>query len=318
MTVFSMGARNIIVYVIAAGLATPLLFRAQGPIEPRTSKQPNNPGVNLRADATLVLIPVEVSDHKNRPVAGLAREDFKVYDDQLEQQIVSFSMEDDPIAICLVYDVSSSVGGNTMLAWGIAHGVVQLANPGDELCVVTLASEAKLVIPLTQNENHQDVDNRLIFTKGGGSTALLDGVYLALNELRKSKRVKRAMVILSDGLDNHSRYTEGEVLKAIKESDALIYGLAEATNSRGGTSSYDDQQVLLNLAQATGGRLFPPHAAGINTVVTDLRNRYVLGFAPTNATKDGRYHRLLVKVTPPKGLPKVSANWRPGYYAPRD
>src|SRR5580658_11007187 len=145
-----MGALRIAVCLLGAGLAAPLIFRAQllsqqGPIEPRlrpapSSKQPDEkPPVNLRADATLVLVPVQVTDNRNRPVAGLGREEFKIFDDGVEQNIASFSKEDDPIALCLVYDVSSSMGGNTKTAWAMAHEAVRVANVGDELCAVTLA-----------------------------------------------------------------------------------------------------------------------------------------------------------------------------------
>jgi Ca-activated chloride channel family protein len=314
---FSMRAGKIMAYVVAAGLATPLLFRAQGPIEPggsapadAPSKRARDPRVDLRTDATLVLVPVEVSDNRNRPVGGLSREDFKVYDDQVEQKIVSFSMEDDPLAICLVYDVSSSMGGNTRGAWNTAHRVVQLSDPGDEFCVVTLASRAKLDIPLTEDENQRDIDNRLFLTRGGGSTALLDGVYLALNELRKSKKLKRAMVIVSDGVDNNSRYTLREVLNAAQESEVLVY--AFAMGCQPGTSTSVDNQVLRDLTQTTGGRVL---GGGMESIIRDLRNRYILGFSPTNAARDGRYHRLVVKLMPPKGLPKISVHWKTGYYA---
>ncbi len=243
-------------------------------------------------------------------MGGLEKENFKVYDDQIEQQIVSFSREDDPLALCIVYDVSSSMGGNTKGAWGMAHEAVRVANPGDELCAVTLSSDAKLAMPLTEGEKSRDIDEQLFTVKGGGTTALLDGVYLALNELRKSKKLKKALVIVSDGLDNNSRYTEREVLNAAEESNVLIYGLG--ASSHGGASGIGDRQVLYDLTEATGGRVLQ---GGIGAVITDLRNLYVLGFSPTNAARDGRYHRLSVKLIPPKGLPKVSAHWRTGYYA---
>ena len=322
---FSMGARKIIAYLVAAGLATPLVFRAQGPIEPSgraaaaadaASKRAHDPPVDLRTGATLVLVPVGVSDNKNRPVAGLTKEDFKIYDDQVEQKIVSFSMEDEPLAICLVYDVSSSMGGNSRLAWAMANLVVRHAGPGDDFCVVTLANRAKLEIPLTEDENPGDIKSRLFLTQGGGSTALLDGVYLALNELKKSKKLKRAMVIVSDGLDNNSGHTLSEVLNAVQESEVLIYAFA-GIETKVSRSSYDDHQVLRDLTQTTGGRMLHDDrlGRGMETLIGDLRNRYVLGFSPTNAVKDGRYHRLVVKLLPRKGLPKTSVHWKTGYYA---
>ncbi len=314
-----MDFRKIVAFVVAAGLAKPLAFQAQGPIEPRLRPAPSSssnpadaPRVNLRANTTLVLVPVGVTDHRNRPVGGLEKENFKVYDDQVEQQITSFSMEDDPIALCIVYDVSSSMGGNTKMAWNMAHEAVKVANPGDELCAVTLSSDAKLAMPLTADAGPRDIDYDLFTVKGGGTTALLDGVYIALNELRKSKKLKKVMYVISDGLDNNSRYSEREVLNAVKESEVLIYGMGRGVGNLQ-QSGIDDKQVLDDLTEATGGRWVQ---GGIGGIITDLRNLYVLGFSPVNPVRDGRYHRLQVKLLPPKGLPKTLIHFRTGYYAP--
>ena len=157
-----------------------------------------------------------------------------------------------------------------------------------------------------------------MFTKGGGSTALLDGIYLGLNEVRKSTKLRKALIIISDGGENNSRYTEGEVLNAIKESDVLIYGIGVFGNGAG--SNYSDQVLMKDLTKTSGGRLFATGGMQLrdfaDKVIIDLRNRYVLGFSPTNPAHDGRYHRLEVKLMPPKGLGKLSAHWKTGYYSP--
>jgi VWFA-related protein len=321
-------SRPIIALAISAGLAAPLAFRAQGPIEPRQkagaipkqapkqdSQQDDASRVNLRIDSTLVLVPVEVSDALNRPVSGLEKENFHVFDDKVEQKIVSFAMEDDPIAVGLVFDVSGSMTQDIPQTRQAAATFFRTANAEDEFCMVALASEAKLVVPLTTKPG--EIDNQLVFSKPGGSTALLDGIYLALNEVRKSKKLRRALVIISDGGDNNSRYTETEVRNAIRETDTLIYAIGVFGNGMG--SNYSDQQVLKTMTSESGGRLFPTNGMAIadfaDKIITDLRNRYVLGFSPTDPAKDGRYHRLEVKLAPPKGLPKLSAHWKTGYYA---
>ncbi len=323
-----MTSRGIIGLAIAAGLAAPLAFHGQGPIEPRpkasatpkpelkqNTKPDDNSHVNIRVETTLVLVPVEVSDALNRPVSGLEKENFKVFDDKVEQKIVSFAMEDDPIAVGLVFNVSGSMQGQIPQARQAATTFFKTANPGDEFCMVALASEAKLVVPLTTSPG--EINNQLLFTKSGGSTALLDGIYMALNEVRKSKKLRKALVIISDGGDNNSRYTETEVKNAIRETDTLIYAIGVFGNGMG--SNYSDQQVLKTMTSESGGRLFPtmgmPVADFADKIITDLRNRYVLGYSPTNPAKDGRYHRLEVKLAPPKGLPKLSAHWKTGYYA---
>jgi Ca-activated chloride channel homolog len=318
--------RTLIALAIAAGLTAPLAFRGQGPIEPRQKPNPqaqpkqdqkiDESHVNLRIDSTLVLVPVEVSDELNRPVSGLEKENFKVFDDKAEQKIISFAMEDDPIAVALVFDVSGSMGGNVEQTRTAAGYFFKTANPGDEFCLVVLSSEAKVAVPLTEDVGN--IQSQIMFDKGGGSTALLDGIYLGLNEVKKSKKLRKALIIISDGGENNSRYTEGEVLTAIKESDVLIYGIGIFGNGAG--SNYSDQTLMKDLTKLSGGRLYPlsglPLKEFADKVVIDLRNRYMLGYSPTNPAKDGKYHRLEVKLVPPKGLPKISAHWKTGYYAP--
>ena len=272
----------------------------------------------LRIDTALVLVPVEVSDALNRPVSGLEKQRFHVFDDKVEQKIVSFSMEDDPIAVALVFDVSGSMGGDLREMRHAAAQFFKTSNPGDEFCLVELSSEAQVAVPLTQNA--VEVDYKLMSSKGGGSTALLDGVYLGLNEVRKSKNLRKALVIVSDGGENHSRYTPGEVKNAILESDVLIYAIGTFGNGMG--SNYSDQVLLKNLTEQTGGRMFPGVGMSLgdfaDKIVIDLRNRYVLGYKPMDAKRDGRYHRIGVKLEPPRGLPKLRAHWRTGYYAPSE
>ncbi len=306
---------------LAMAVAIAWAFGQQVSIEPRSrpaiqQKQEGARPDRLRIDSTLVLIPVEVSDGLNRPVSGLEKQNFHVFDDQVEQKIVSFSMEDDPIAVGLVFDISGSMAEDLRQMRHAATQFFKTSNPGDEFCLVELASDAHVAVPLTQNAS--DVDYKLMSTKGGGSTALLDGVYLGLNEVKKSKNPRRALVIISDGGENHSRYTPGEVKNAIVESDVLIYAIG--TFGTGMGASYSDQVLLKNLTEQTGGRMFPAVGMSLgdfaDKIIIDLRNRYMLGYTPTDATRDGRYHHIRVKLDPPRGLPKLQAHWRVGYYAP--
>ena len=221
---------------LAIAIALAAAYGQQVSIQPRQrptveqKQEEPRPG-RLRIDTTLVLVPVEVSDGLNRPVSGLEKQNFHVFDDKVEQKIHSFSMEDDPIAVGLVFDVSGSMGNDLREMRGAASRFFKTSNPGDEFCLVELASDAHVAVPLTQNAG--DVDNKLMFSKGGGSTALLDGVYLGLNEVRKSKNLRKALVIISDGGENNSRYTPGEVKNAIVESDVLIYAIGTFRNWSG-------------------------------------------------------------------------------------
>ncbi len=288
----------------------------QRPTVEQKQEEPR-PG-RLRIDTTLVLVPVEVSDGLNRPVSGLEKQNFHVFDDKVEQKIHSFAMEDEPIAVGLVFDVSGSMGNDLREMRGAASRFFKTSNPGDEFCLVELASDAHVAVPLTQNAG--DVDNKLMFSKGGGSTALLDGVYLGLNEVRKSKNLRKALVIISDGGENNSRYTPGEVKNAIVESDVLIYAIG--TFGTGAGALYSDQVLLKKLTEQTGGRMYAAVGMSLgdfaDKIVIDLRNRYVLGYTPTDAARDGRYHHIRVTLDAPRGLPKLQAHWRTGYYAPSE
>src|ERR1700677_2390042 len=308
-----------IAIVSAFGQQISIEPRSQPTVQPKhETTRDDSRHARLRIDTTLVLIPVEVSDRLNRPVSGLEKQNFHVFDDKVEQKIISFSMEDDPIAVGLVFDVSGSMKDDLQQMRHAAKQFFKTSNPGDEFCLVELSSTAEVAVPLTQNAS--DVDYKLMFSKGGGSTALLDGVYLGLNEVRKSKNLRKALVIISDGGENHSRYTQGEVKNAIVESDVLIYAIGTFGNGMG--SNYSDQVVLRNMTEQTGGRMFPGVGMSLgdfaDKIVIDLRNRYMLGYTPTDGNRDGRYHHISVKLDPPRGLPKLQTHWRTGYYAPSE
>lgn len=298
-----MTSRGIIGLVIAAGLAARLTVNGQAPIAPR---------VNLRADATLVLVPVEVSDQLNRPVSGLGKENFRVFDDGVEQQITAFAMEDEPVAICLVIDLSDSMSRTQRATAEAAQNFFRTANPGDRFCLVTLSTKAELAVPLT--DHPAVLEKELMSMKTGGATALLDGIHLAMQEVRKAGTLRKALVIISDGGENSSRYTLSEARDAVRESDTLIYALGRWGTAE--NSLFRFREVLRVLTQDSGGLLIngtPRQFA--EKIVTDLRNRYLLGFSPTDATRDGRLHRLEVKLAPPNGLPQLRAHWKTGYYA---
>lgn len=300
-----------------AGLAfwLTLLARFAGSqvaIEPRKqppSAAPANPRANLRVDANLVLVPVTVHDPMNRPVTGLEKENFQVLDDGVEQAITHFAMEDEPLAVGLVFDVSGSMGrglGRSRLAAG---EFFKTANPEDECFLIEFDDRPRLVMPLGRGLG--ELQEELVFTKSSGSTALVDAVVLGLHELKKSKLGRKALLIISDGGENNSRYSVGEMRSMVRESDALVYGILVGDGGNG-------PWFMRKMTEDSGGRVLPYGDDAVPKVSVELRNRYLLGFSPANETRDGRYHRLQVTVVPPRGLPKLRADWRRGYYAPED
>ena len=204
-------------FTIALYLAARLAIGQQVSIEPRQKPRSQDksspadfPRTDLRVDSNLVLVPVEVSDLLNRPVSGLEKENFRVFDEKVEQAIMSFAMEDDPIAIGLVFDTSGSMGEELRQSRLAANEFFKTANAGDEFCLVTFDSAPKLVVPLT--EDPRQIDQELMFTQSRGSTALIDAIYLALNQMKKSHKSRKALIVISDGGENNSRFTPSTYL----------------------------------------------------------------------------------------------------------
>ena len=286
---------------------------AQGPItvQPRAkAPAPDQPSANIRVETNLVLVPVTVYDDYNRPVTGLEKQNFHILDGNVEQTITHFASEDEPLAVCIAFDVSGSMAKRLGASRVAAQRFFSTANPADEFCLVEFDSKPRLVIPLTRNLGA--LKNDLVFTKSGGSTALVDASVMALAELKKSKMTRKAMLIISDGGENNSRYTLREMRNIVRESDALIYAIVVPGNDY-------DPDFLRQMTEDSGGRVLPSEIGdAIEKVSIELRNRYLLGFTPTNETRDGRYHALKVQVAPPRALGKLHADWRRGYYAPTD
>jgi VWFA-related protein len=196
------------------------------------------------------------------------------------------------------------------------------ANPEDEFFLVEFNDQPKLVVPMTRD--YEEIQNQLAFAPSKGRTALLDAIFLALHEMKKSTKDRRALLIISDGGDNCSRYTETEVRNLVRESDVLIYalGIYEPYASRGRSpEELAGPGLLSDVAEQTGGRHLPvedlnelPDIAA--KIGIELRNRYILGYSPNNQQRDGRYHHVQVKLVPPHGLPTLKAFWRLGYFAP--
>jgi VWFA-related protein len=295
------------------GFVSSLLARGQE--QPQTQSQPRpklgaaaeirNPPANLRIDTNLVLVPVTVCDPYNRPVTGLEKEHFKVFDDKIEQSITHFAMDDEPVAVGLVFDISGSMAQKLQKSRMAAAAFFKTANTDDEFFLVEFNDQPKLEVPLTRDV--EDIQNHLTFAQSKGRTALLDAILMAMHELKKSKKNRKALLIISDGGDNSSRYSEAEVRKAVREADVLIYaiGVFEPFGSRGRTpEEASGPGLLTDLCEQTGGRHLPadvnelPDIAG--KIGVELRNRYVLGYSPTNKVRDGRYHTLLVKVITPR------------------
>jgi Ca-activated chloride channel family protein len=280
------------------------------------------PKADIRINTTLVLIPVTVTDPLNRFVTGLEKENFKLAEDKVDQNITSFSSEDAPISVGVIFDCSGSMSNKMDKSRQAVAQFFKTANPEDEFFLVQFANDAQMVQHFTHNL--EEIQNRLTFTQAKGQTALLDAIYMGLHEMKKAQNPRKALLIISDGGDNNSRYTATEVKNLVKEADVQIYaiGIYEMGPNRGRTPEEASGPALLTeITEPTGGRQYevdninelPDVAAKIGV---ELRNQYILGYAPQNQERDGKYRRVQVKIIQPRGLPPLRAYWRTGYYAP--
>jgi len=279
---------------------------------------------SIRVDTTLVQIPVTVTDPLNRFVTGLEKEHFKIYEDKVEQTLVQFSAEDAPLSVGLVFDTSGSMGPKLQKSRQAVAQFLRTANPEDEFFLIEFSDRPELVVPFTTDT--EEIQNRLAFTQSKGKTALLDGLYMALNQMKppKAKNPRKAILIISDGGDNNSRYTESEVRNNVREADVQIYGIGifEPVGSRGRTPEEMSGPGLLNeVAELTGGHSF--NVENVNELADvaakigiELRNQYMLYYTPKNQVRDGKYRHVSVKLVQPRGLPPLKAFFRLGYYAP--
>ena len=280
------------------------------------------PGKVIRTDVDLALVNVTVTDPFNRLVTGLEQDNFRVFEDNVEQEIVTFSSEDVPISIGVIFDFSGSMSNKIDKAREAALDFFKTANPLDEFFLVTFNERAELTSAFTNSV--EDLQSRMMVTSPRGRTALLDAIYLGLSQMRGAHNAKRALLILSDGGDNHSRYNENDIKRLVKEADTQLYaiGIYDPLGYRNRTPEELNGPTLLSeVTELTGGRVFAvEHLNELPDIASkigmELRNQYVLGYKPSNHVHDARWRKIKVKLRAPKGLPPLSTYSKTGYYAP--
>jgi len=278
--------------------------------------------VDLRIDTTLVLIPVVVTDPKGHVVMGLERENFQLLEDKVEQKIAQFSSEDVPVSVGVVFDNSGSMADKLQTSQKAVAKFLATANPEDEFFLIEFNDRPKLTVPFTTEL--EKLQSRLMFAHAKGGTALLDAVDLAMHEMKKARNERKAILIISDGGDNSSRYTESEIRKAALEADVQIYAIGIFGWRGMGSLTAEEMSgpgLLSDLAEQTGGRYFAGNKLSELPAVAvkiglQLRNQYVLAYKPTNNAQDGKFRRVVVKLLKPARLPQLKTTSRTGYYAP--
>src|SRR5437879_4443359 len=280
------------------------------------------PGGRLHVDVEVALVNVTVTDPYNRLVTGLDPDNFRVYEDNVEQEIVTFSAEDVPISIGVVFDFSGSMSNKVGKAREAALQVFKTANPQDDCFLFSFNERAELTSAFTNSV--EDLQSRLMLTSPKGRTALLDAIYLGLSEMRGAHNAKHALLILSDGGDNHSRYNESDIKRLVKEADTQLYaiGIFDPLGFRNRTpEELGGPSLLSEVTEMTGGRVFavekldelPDIASKIGM---ELRNQYVLGYRPSNKAHDARWRKIKIKLRAPRGLPRSLSSPRRGITLP--
>jgi len=273
----------------------------------------------LRVDANLVLVPMTVTDPMGRLVTGLEKENFQVFDNGTGQVIKSFSTDDTPISIGVIFDLSGSMSSKFIRARKALTEFLRTCNPQDEFFVVGFNDRPAVIVDYTSDVD--DVEARMVMLKPENRTALIDAVYLGVNKLRSAKQERRALLIISDGGDNRSRYTEGELRRVVRESDLQIYSIGIFDQYAPTQEEQMGPILLTDVCEMTGGRLFKVGDLGdlgdiATRISAELRNEYVIGYKPSEVRKDGNWRKLKVRLVPPPGLPPLTVHNRQGYYAP--
>jgi Ca-activated chloride channel homolog len=278
-----------------------------------------NHGKPVLVDVDLVLVPVTVTDDWNRIVTGLDKENFTIMEGNQPQQVKHFSSEDAPLSLGVIFDMSGSMSDKIEKSREAVIEFFKTANPLDEFFMITFNDRPQMRADFTKSV--EEIQGKLVYTVPQGSTALLDAIYMGISKMKDAHNAKKALLIISDGGDNHSRYTENEIKSMVKEADVQIYSIGIFSLAPPTPEEVGGPALLTEISGVTGGRMFsinnPNELADVATKIgIELRNQYVLGYRPSNKAKDGRWRKIKVKLIPPKGLPHLNVYAKTGYYAP--
>jgi len=286
--------------------------------QPTPPEQDPDGPVRIKTD--LVTLTLTVTDVYGRYVMGLGKNAFSVVDNNQDQEITFFSDTDAPVSLGVLFDVSGSMSGDKIQKARKALGrFINTSHPSDEYFLIAFNSRAQLLLDRTRDGDA--VLQKLTLVNPGQNTALYDAVYLGLERVTRGSHQKRALLIISDGQDNSSRYNFGEVRRLMKESDVITYavGIIDAGDA-GSQLGMQGQAFLDELTSVTGGKSFYPTSDVemdeiFDRISIELRHQYSIGYTPKDFRLDGKWRKIKVKVKPPRGLPRLTVRSREGYYA---
>lgn len=313
--------------LLIAGLALFLGFaataarQAQTPTSPQSkqSRETKEGETIIKVKTEVVSFTVTVTDSYDRLVTGLSSQHFEVFENKVKQSIEYFRDEDAPVSVGIVFDTSGSMSGKLDRAREALKAFIRTSHDNDDFFLVGFNQRANLLAEFSDGDT---LASKLSLVNPRGQTALYDAVYLGIEKVRQGRHNKRALLVISDGQDNSSRYSYNELRKALKEANVQIYciGIVELERTEGSTLDLQGQSILEEVARVTGGKAFFPRGeAELEDVTTrialELRHQYSLGYVPTNPQRDGKWHKLMVRVNPPRGLSSLTVRAKDGYYA---
>ncbi len=278
------------------------------------------PNEEIKVKVDLVTLTLTVTDIYGRYVSGLTKEAFTIFDNNQEQEITYFSDADAPISIGILFDVSDSMSGEKIAKARTAlERFINTSHPSDEYFLIAFNNKAQLLLDRTRDG--EAVLRKLTLVEPRNNTALYDACYLGVEKVTRGAHQKKALLIISDGQDNASRYNFGEVRRLLKESDVVVYavGILDGSDSASMTGM-QGQAFLDELTSVTGGKSFYPQTNVemdeiFERIALELRHQYSIGYTPKDFQPDGKYHKVKVKVKPPRGLPRLTIRSREGYFA---
>jgi Ca-activated chloride channel family protein len=274
-----------------------------------TNRSEDVPKSHLRFKVQQVAIPVGVTDELYRPITALPEESFRVFEDGVEQRVVSFRQEDGPVSLGLLFDTSGSMKDRIDASAAALKKLLLTTLPGDEFFLVQFSDQAQLLSSFVPPD--------LLFAslrpmEPKGWTALLDAIALGATQMKTAQNPRRVLLILSDGSDNNSRFSESEIRSMVLEADLRVYSIA----------LFNKPRVLQHLADVTGGNvLLAQNLNELDEIVeklsAEIRSQYLLSYSPTNQRNDGKYRRVKVELARAAAEnPRLRLTWRRGYYAP--
>lgn len=287
---------------------------------PTPTPSTDDPDDRIRVKTDLVSLTLTVTDPYGRYVSGLGKNAFTIFDNNQEQEITYFSDADAPVSLGILFDVSGSMSGDKInKARKALERFISTSHPSDEYFLIAFNSRAQLLMDRTRDG--EALLRKLTLVRPKENTAFYDAVYLGVERVTRGTHQKRAMLIISDGQDNASRYNFGEVRRLMKESDVVTYSVG--IMDRGDSSSSQGMQgqaFLDELSSVTGGKSFYPQTdiemdEIFERIALELRNQYSIGYIPKDFQPDGKWRKVKTKVKPPRGLPRLTVRSREGYYA---